>query len=81
MIESGQSLSDTMSKLGIAKVDAGAEVELCRELLLANPKIVQDLKGGKMQAVGAIVGQAKKRNPNVNPNRVREICLELVQSM
>ena len=25
-----------------------------------------------------LIGQAKKRNPNVNPARVRELCLELI---
>ena len=25
------------------------------------------------------IGQVKKKNPNVNPNRVREICLELIE--
>ena len=38
-------------------------------------------KGGKLQAAGAIVGQVKKRNANVNPGRVREICLELIAKM
>jgi aspartyl-tRNA(Asn)/glutamyl-tRNA(Gln) amidotransferase subunit B len=36
---------------------------------------------GKLQAAGAFVGQAKKKNPNVNPARVREICLELIAKL
>jgi hypothetical protein len=31
-----------------------------------------------LQAAGAFVGQAKKKNPNVDPARVREICLVLI---
>jgi len=31
--------------------------------------------------VGALLGQAKKRNPNANPNEVRRICLELIEKM
>jgi aspartyl-tRNA(Asn)/glutamyl-tRNA(Gln) amidotransferase subunit B len=54
-------------------------VNLCQALVEANPRLVADIKAGKLQAAGAFVGQAKKRNPNVNPNRVREICLELAQ--
>jgi aspartyl-tRNA(Asn)/glutamyl-tRNA(Gln) amidotransferase subunit B len=47
----------------------------------ANPKIVPDVKLGNQQAVGALVGQAKKRNPNANPNDVRRICSELIGKM
>ena len=36
------------------------------------------MKEGKLKGLGALIGQAKKENPNVNPNRVREICLELI---
>jgi aspartyl-tRNA(Asn)/glutamyl-tRNA(Gln) amidotransferase subunit B len=64
-----------------AGVEAVAEDELlalCRELVANNPKMVADVRAGKVQAAGAFVGQAKKRNPNVDPIRVREICLELI---
>ena len=74
----GVRVSDAISELGIEQVDEKELVKLCRELLEANPKIVADVRNGKQQAVGALIGQAKKRNPNVDPNRVREICLELV---
>ena len=33
-----------------------------------------------MQAIGALIGQAKKVNPNVDPNRFREICLQLIEA-
>jgi aspartyl-tRNA(Asn)/glutamyl-tRNA(Gln) amidotransferase subunit B len=65
--------------LGIEKVDESALVELCRDLVATNPKLVADVQGGKLQAAGAFVGLAKKKNPNVNPARVREICLELIK--
>ncbi|MEQ8211228.1 MAG: Asp-tRNA(Asn)/Glu-tRNA(Gln) amidotransferase subunit GatB [Lacipirellulaceae bacterium] len=66
-------------ELGIEQVDESELVALCQELVDANPKIVADVKAGKMQAIGALIGQAKARNPNVDPGRVREICLELAQ--
>ena len=68
-----------MRPLGIEEVDDSALVELCRELLRANPKIVAEVKEGKLKGLGALIGQAKKKNPNVNPNRVRELCLEMIQ--
>lgn len=67
-----------MAELGIAAVDESELVEICRELLQANPKIVADVQKGNDKAVGALIGQAKKKNPNADPGRVKEICLELI---
>jgi aspartyl-tRNA(Asn)/glutamyl-tRNA(Gln) amidotransferase subunit B len=67
-----------MLERGIGQVDESELIKLCEELVAANPKTVADVKAGKLQAAGAFVGQAKKRNPNVNPARVREICLEII---
>jgi aspartyl-tRNA(Asn)/glutamyl-tRNA(Gln) amidotransferase subunit B len=77
----GKSVADVVAALGITKVDESELVSLAGELLAANPKIVADLKAGKAQAAGNLIGQAKKRNPNVNPARFREICLELASKM
>ena len=78
MRTSGESVVQAMATLGIERLDESTLVELCRELVAANPRIAADVRGGKMQAVGALIGQAKQRNPNVDPNRVREICLEVI---
>ena len=71
-------VTTAIERLGIEQVDESALVALCQELLDANPKIVADLQAGKQQAVGSLIGQAKKKNPNVDPGRFRELCLELV---
>jgi aspartyl-tRNA(Asn)/glutamyl-tRNA(Gln) amidotransferase subunit B len=81
MLRSGESASQIMAALGIEKVDASAAESLCRELLEANPKIVEDLKAGITKAVGSLIGQAKQRNPNVNPGQFKDLCLKIVQSM
>ena len=81
MIDSGKSAAEAMKTLGIAQVDESDLESLCRELLEANPKIVAQVKAGKMKAAGALIGQAKKRNPNANPGKVREICLALIEKM
>jgi aspartyl-tRNA(Asn)/glutamyl-tRNA(Gln) amidotransferase subunit B len=80
MVDTGVDVGQAMTVLGIASVDTDELVALCRQIVAANPKIAADVRGGKMQAIGALVGQAKKSNPNVDPNRVREICLQLIQS-
>ena len=67
-----------MESLGITQVDESDLEALCQELLDANPKIVADVQGGKQQAVGSLIGQAKKKNPNVDPGRFRQLCLELI---
>jgi aspartyl-tRNA(Asn)/glutamyl-tRNA(Gln) amidotransferase subunit B len=81
MLDQGKSADEAIATLGITKVDAGELRKLCEELVAANPKLVADVKGGKLQAAGAFIGQAKRKNPNVDPNRVKEICLELIQGM
>lgn len=81
MVASGKSTADVVAAMGITKVDESELYTLASEVLAANPKIVEDIKSGKAQAAGSLIGQAKKKNPNVNPNRFREICLELVGKM
>ena len=78
MVASGKSLAEAVESLGIQQLDDSTVVELCRELLEANPKIVAEVKEGKLKGLGALIGQAKKKNPNVNPNRVRELCREII---
>jgi aspartyl-tRNA(Asn)/glutamyl-tRNA(Gln) amidotransferase subunit B len=81
MVANKRSAADSMQALGIGKVDLSELEAMCQELVAANPKIVADVKSGKQQAIGALLGQAKKRNPNANPNDVRRICLELIAKL
>ncbi len=77
MVQTGKRAGDLMKDHGIEKVDESELVALCQELIAANPKIVEDIRGGKLQAAGNLIGQAKKKNPNVNPARLRELVIEL----
>ncbi len=81
MLETGRPAAELMKARGIAKVDESELVALAREILAANPKVLADLKAGKLQAAGNLIGQAKKKNPNVNPGRFREIVVELAGQM
>ena len=81
MLTSGQSVQSTMQELGIEKVDESELENLCRELLQANPRVVADIQAGKSKAVGALIGQARQRNPNADPAKVRELCLKLAEGM
>ncbi|MCH5375190.1 MAG: Asp-tRNA(Asn)/Glu-tRNA(Gln) amidotransferase GatCAB subunit B, partial [Planctomycetes bacterium] len=81
MAQSGISVAQAMKALGIERVDRSELVDLCRRLLAENPSVVADVQGGKEKAIGALIGQAKRQNPNANPNEVRQICLELIRAM
>jgi len=81
MIASGTTAEEAMKSLGIAEVDESDLEALCAELIAANPKVVEDVKQGKLKAAGSLIGQAKKKNPNANATRVREICLQLIEQM
>jgi aspartyl-tRNA(Asn)/glutamyl-tRNA(Gln) amidotransferase subunit B len=79
MLDKQLNVDAAMQSIGIAAVDESELAALCEKLLAANPKTIADVRGGKIQAVGALIGQAKKLNPNVDPTRFRELCLDLIQ--
>lgn len=81
VLASGRTVDDVVASMGIAAVDDDELVSLCRELLAENPRVVADVKGGKEQAAAGLIGQAKKKNPNVNPGKVRAMCLDLIRRM
>jgi aspartyl-tRNA(Asn)/glutamyl-tRNA(Gln) amidotransferase subunit B len=80
MVDRKASLKAAMDSLGIEKVNQDELTQLCQSLLDQNPRIVADVRNGKQQAVGALIGQARKQNPNANPAQVREICLKLIEA-
>ncbi|MDA1041228.1 MAG: Asp-tRNA(Asn)/Glu-tRNA(Gln) amidotransferase subunit GatB [Planctomycetota bacterium] len=81
VLASGRSVEDVVAAMGIAAVSDDDLITLCQELIAANPKIVADVQGGKEQAAAGLIGQAKKKNPNVNPGKVRQTCLDLIRQL
>jgi aspartyl-tRNA(Asn)/glutamyl-tRNA(Gln) amidotransferase subunit B len=81
MLDRGVEAATAMNTIGIAAVHESELIALCQKLLAANPKTITDVRAGKVQAVSGLIGQAKKQNPNVDPNRFREICLQLIETM
>jgi len=81
MIQSGQSVDEVVAAMGIKTVDSSELDALCREILEANPQVVADYQAGKQQAIGSLIGQAKKKNPNANPQLIRETLLKIVAGM
>ena len=81
MLDHGDSAEASIKALGITSVDSSELEGLCRELLTENPHVVEDYRNGKQQAIGSLIGQAKKRNPNANPKTVRELLLQIVETL
>ncbi len=81
LVELPESVDDAMKALGIQTVDSSELDSLCRELLQANPQAVADFRAGKQQAIGSLIGQARKKNPNANAQAVRETLLKIVTTM
>ncbi len=75
-----QSVAQAIDSLGIVAVAADEIDALCRELLAANPDVVQKVKSGNAKAIGSLVGQAKKKNPNADPRAIQDRCLAIIAS-
>jgi aspartyl-tRNA(Asn)/glutamyl-tRNA(Gln) amidotransferase subunit B len=73
-----QSLESAISALGIESVDGGELVALCTELLEANPDVVEQVRKGNLKAVSRLIGQAKQRNPGIDPQQFRVAVLGLI---
>ncbi|OYP30347.1 Asp-tRNA(Asn)/Glu-tRNA(Gln) amidotransferase subunit GatB [Rhodopirellula sp. MGV] len=79
ILENGGSVENAVSSLGIEAVDESELESLVQSLLDANPKVVEDLQNGNQKAIGPLIGQAKKKNPNADPQTVRQIALRLIE--
>jgi aspartyl-tRNA(Asn)/glutamyl-tRNA(Gln) amidotransferase subunit B len=75
---SEDSLESVKSALGIVAVDQSEIEALCRELLAENPKVVEQVKEGNLKGLGSLIGAAKKKNPNADPNLVRQLCQQMI---
>lgn len=59
--------------------DAGAIEAVCQEVIDENQSIVEEIRGGKDRAFGALVGQVmKKTSGQANPGMVNEILKKLI---
>ena len=80
MIASGKDLNAVIDKLGIKAVDSSELDALCQQLIDENQNVVAQLLEGKDKAIGALIGKAKKLNPNVSPGMVKEKIMKMIRS-
>ena len=78
MIASDCDIEAAFKKLGIEKVDDSEIDTLCDQLIADNPAVIEEIRGGKSKAIGALLGAARKLNPNINPGVVRENLLKKI---
>lgn len=80
MLDNGTNVDAAMKSLGIEAVDNSEIESLCQTLLDNNPQVVEQIRGGKQQAIGALIGQARKQNPNANAAVVKDTLMRLIGS-
>jgi len=60
-VTTGETVEAAVTRLGLAQIsDAGALAKVVDEVLAANPSAVADVRSGKAQAIGFLVGQVMK---------------------
>jgi aspartyl-tRNA(Asn)/glutamyl-tRNA(Gln) amidotransferase subunit B len=76
MVNSNLDHQQAIDKLGIKPVDSSEIDAICQQLIDENPDVAQQIRDGNTKAVGALIGKARKLNPNANPGLVREKILK-----
>jgi aspartyl-tRNA(Asn)/glutamyl-tRNA(Gln) amidotransferase subunit B len=60
--------------------DSAALEEMCRQAIAQNPKIADDYRGGRTQAISALVGQVMKASQGkANPGMVNQLLQDLLR--
>ena len=80
MLAGEGSPDEVVAARGLAVVsDDGALIAAVDEAIAANPDVAEKIRGGKVQAAGALVGAVMKATRGqADAERVRELILERV---
>jgi len=80
MFASGRDAAAIVQEKGLQQVsDAGELLAICRKVVEANPKIMDDLRAGKERAFGALVGGVmKETRGKANPALVNEFLKQVL---
>ncbi|MFT7184234.1 MAG: aspartyl-tRNA(Asn)/glutamyl-tRNA(Gln) amidotransferase subunit B [Oceanicoccus sp.] len=80
MMKTGTMPAVIVEEEGLAQVsDTGAIEEMCKKAIEANPSAIEDIKGGKMKAMGSLVGYVMKESKGqANPGMVNDILKKLL---
>lgn len=74
MIDSGKGADQIITEKGLAQVSDDTELlKIVDEIIMANPQVVDQVRSGKANAAGFLVGQAmKKMQGKANPKKLNE---------
>lgn len=79
MLDSGKDYSAFLSEDDLAGMSEEELLSLCKNAIEANAKAVEDVKNGKVKAVGAIVGNVMKNSKGrADAKKAEEIVLNLI---
>jgi len=83
MLDEGKGADDVIKEKGLAQV---SEIEdllvIIDEVIAQNPAVVEQIKSGKPNAAGFLVGQAmKKSGGRANPKKLNELIKERITSV
>lgn len=81
MYEKGTAVKEIVEAKGLKQMSDTGELEaIVQSVLVRNAKIVEDYKGGKDKALGALVGQVMGATKGqANPKMVNEIILKMIK--
>jgi aspartyl-tRNA(Asn)/glutamyl-tRNA(Gln) amidotransferase subunit B len=83
MFSSGRNAEEIVEEKGLTQVSDSAELEaICRTVLEANPKAVEDYLGGKEKSFGALVGGVMKETKGrANPGVVNQLLKDELEKL
>ena len=81
MLESGAAPAALVAELGLARIDDTDALEkAARKAIDANPRAVSDYRGGKKQAIGALMGAVMREfGGKANSQLVRSVLEEMLE--
>jgi aspartyl-tRNA(Asn)/glutamyl-tRNA(Gln) amidotransferase subunit B len=79
-LEQPSTIAEAKQRLGIAAISADEVEQLVADIVAQHSAAIDDYRQGKKQALGPLIAQAKKLNPNVSPAKFREALLRVVES-
>ena len=78
-VETGRTPAEIVAEHGYRQVSDESELRLLAEAVIdANPKAAEDYRGGKKQAMQALMADLRKRAPHANPKVANELLLKLL---
>jgi aspartyl-tRNA(Asn)/glutamyl-tRNA(Gln) amidotransferase subunit B len=78
-VETGRTPAEIVAEHDYRQVSDESELRVLAQAAIdANPKAAADFRGGKKQAMQALMADLRKRAPQANPKKANELLLELL---